>query len=72
MRYVEELLEDETMLRKVFESDLVVAKAQNALKAMRDELNSERIATSRMRKSKKKDAAYLKRKEKQKAQHRGK
>ena len=25
MRYVEELLEDETMLRKVFESDLVVA-----------------------------------------------
>ena len=24
MRYVEELLEDETMLRKVFESDLVV------------------------------------------------
>lgn len=47
-------------------------KAQNALKAMRDELNSERIAVSRMRKSEKKDADYLKRKEKQKTRHRGK
>lgn len=47
-------------------------KAQNALKAMRDELNSEHTAASRKRKSEKKDAAYLKRKEKQKAQHRGK
>ena len=47
-------------------------KAQNALKAMRDEINSEHMATLRMRKSEKKDADYLKRKEKQRAQHRGK
>lgn len=47
-------------------------KAQNALKAMRDEKNSERRTASRTRKSEKEDADYLKRKEKQKARHRGK